>query len=168
MLNDEEKPVKSSLDDMELEEQPDNLVDKQGNLEQQPNDAEDKSTGLKENEEVRVDEQPCVETDLAPLKVKKKKCQRALRPNYVLRSVQLRKKKLGMALKPPFGQLSATTPAAKKTKSRIKKPEVIVPPIFLEDFSGQPRIRSINHLMTHEPFVENLSRPDDSKRDKVT
>nr|GEU84537.1 protein exportin 1A [Tanacetum cinerariifolium] len=102
--NDEEQPVKSSLDEMELEEQPVNLVDKQGNLEQQPNDSKDKSTILKENEEVKVDEKPCVETDLAPPKVKKKKCQQALRRNHVLRSAHLRKKKLGMALKPPFGQ----------------------------------------------------------------
>ncbi|GJY10499.1 hypothetical protein Tco_0378684 [Tanacetum coccineum] len=57
MLNDEEKPVKSSLDDMELEQQLDN---------------------------VKVDEKPCVGADLAPLKVKKK-YQRTSRLNYVLR-----------------------------------------------------------------------------------
>ncbi|GKE03149.1 hypothetical protein Tco_1391132, partial [Tanacetum coccineum] len=89
-----------------------------------------------------------------PLKVKKKNCQRALRPNYILRSAKDRKKKLAMALKPPFGQQSATTRFPKKRKSRIMKTEVIVPPFDLEDISGQPRIRSINDKMTHEPFVE--------------
>ncbi|GKD23375.1 hypothetical protein Tco_1225078, partial [Tanacetum coccineum] len=77
-------------------------------------------------------------------------------------------KKLAMALKPPFGQQSATTLVPKKRKSKIMKTEVIVPPFGLEDISGQPRIRSINDIMTHEPFVENLSRPDDCKSDKVT
>ncbi|GKA19785.1 hypothetical protein Tco_0699700 [Tanacetum coccineum] len=142
-----DKPVKSSLDDMELEQQPDNVVDKQRHVEQQPNDAF----------EVKVNEKPCVWIDFTPLKVKQKKCQRALRPNYVLRSAERRKKKLGMALKPPFGQQSATTLAPKKTRSRSMKTDVIAPPIFLEDISGQPRIRSINHLMTHEPFLENMS-----------
>ncbi|GJU76953.1 phospholipase-like protein [Tanacetum coccineum] len=58
--------------------------------------------------------------------------------------------------------------SSKKKKSRIMKIEVIVPPFDLEDFSGQPQIRSINHIMTHEPFVENMSRTDDCKSDKVT
>nr|GEY66625.1 hypothetical protein [Tanacetum cinerariifolium] len=69
---------------------------------------------LKENFEVKVYEKPCVGPDFAPLTVKKKKCQHALRPNSVLRSVERRKKKLGMDLKPSFGQQSATTPAPKK------------------------------------------------------
>nr|GEU34697.1 reverse transcriptase domain-containing protein [Tanacetum cinerariifolium] len=37
MLNDEEKPGKSSLNDMELEQEPDKIAVKQGILEQQPN-----------------------------------------------------------------------------------------------------------------------------------
>nr|GEX47564.1 phospholipase-like protein [Tanacetum cinerariifolium] len=37
-----------------------------------------------------------------------------------------------------------------------------------KDISGQPRIQSMNHIMTHDPFVENLSRPDGCKSDKVT
>ncbi|GJY47707.1 hypothetical protein Tco_0436770 [Tanacetum coccineum] len=142
-----DKLVKSSLDDMELEQQPDNVVDKQRHVEQQPNDAF----------EVKVNEKPCVWIDFTPFKVKQKKCQHALRPNYVLRSAGRRKKKLGMALKPPFGQQSATTLAPKKTRSRSMKTDVIAPPIFLEDISEQPRIWSINHLMTHEPFLENMS-----------
>ncbi|GKB40119.1 phospholipase-like protein [Tanacetum coccineum] len=48
------------------------------------------------------------------------------------------------------------------------KTDVISPPIFLEDISEQPRIRLINHLMKHELFLENLSRPDDCQREKVT
>ncbi|GJW20153.1 phospholipase-like protein [Tanacetum coccineum] len=114
MLNDEEKPVKSSLNDMELEQEPDKIVVKQGILEQQPNAAKGKTTILEETVGVKVEEKPSLGRGLGPLKVKKKNCQRALRPNYVLRSAQVRKKKLAMALKPPFGQQSATTPAPKK------------------------------------------------------
>ncbi|GJW89962.1 phospholipase-like protein [Tanacetum coccineum] len=79
-------------------------------------------------------------------------------PNLSASTVQCqdRKKKLDMALKPPYGQQSATTPIPKKRKSRIMKTEVIMPPFDLEDFSRQPRIRSINHIMTHEPFIEAL------------
>ncbi|GKB40993.1 phospholipase-like protein [Tanacetum coccineum] len=147
MLNDEEKPVKSSLNDMELEQEPDKIAIKQGILEQQPNAPKGKTTILEETVGVKVEEKPVLGRGLGPLKVKKKKnCQRALRPNYVLRSAQDRKKKLAMALKPPFGQQSATTLILKKRKSRIMKTEVIVPPFDLE----------------------NLSRPDDCKSDKVT
>ncbi|GJR34581.1 phospholipase-like protein [Tanacetum coccineum] len=135
MLNDEEKPVKSSLADMELEQQPNNLV--------------------------KADDKP----DDAPVKVKKKKCQSALRPDYVLRSIERRKKKLGMALKPPHGQQSATILAPRKIRSKSMNMDVITPPIFLEDMFGHPRTWSINLLMTHEPFIE---APDDCKRDKVT
>ncbi|GKA27862.1 phospholipase-like protein [Tanacetum coccineum] len=162
-----EKPVKSSLNDMELEQEPDKIAVKQGILEQQPNAPKVNTIVFKETVRVKVEEKPRLRRGLGPLKVKKKNCQRALRPNYVLRSAKDRKKKLAMALKPPFGQQSATTLVPKKRKSRIMKTEVIVPPFGLEDISGQPRIRSINDIMTHEPFVENLSRPDDCKSDKV-
>ncbi|GKF65163.1 hypothetical protein Tco_0191680, partial [Tanacetum coccineum] len=101
-----------------------------------PNDACDEvevdNFVLEETVEVKVEEKPSLGRGLGPLKVKKKNCQRALRPNYVLRSAQVRKKKLVMALKPSFGQQSATTPAPKKIKSRITKTEVIVPPFVLE------------------------------------
>ncbi|GKE34320.1 phospholipase-like protein, partial [Tanacetum coccineum] len=146
MLNDEEKHVKSSLNDMELKQEPEKIAVKQGILEQQPNDAKGKTTVLEETVGVKVKEKPSLWRGLRPLKAKKKNCQRALRPNYVLRSAQIRKKKLAMAVKPPFGQQSATTPAPKKIKSQIPKTEVIVPPFVLE----------------------NLSRPDDCKSDKVT
>ncbi|GKD40410.1 phospholipase-like protein [Tanacetum coccineum] len=146
MLNDEEKHVKSSLNDMELEQEPDKIDVKQGILEQQPNAPKGKTTVFEETVWVKVEEKPGLGRGVGPLKVKKKNCQRAFRPNYLLRSTKDRKKKLAMALKPPFGQQSATTP----------------------DISGQPRIGSINDIMTHEPFVENLSRPGDCKSDKVT
>nr|GEY87745.1 hypothetical protein [Tanacetum cinerariifolium] len=149
ILNDEVNPHKSSLDDMDLKHQPDNVIDKRPLVEQQPNDEfivveKDKTIG------------------------KKKKCQHALRINYVLRPTQERNKKLNMALKPPFGQQSATTAAPKKPRSMTMNTYVIVSPVFVENISEQPRTRSINQLMTHEPFVENLSRPHDCKRDKVT
>ncbi|GKC60205.1 phospholipase-like protein [Tanacetum coccineum] len=166
MLNDEEKPVKPSLNDMELEQEPDKTAVKQGILEQQPN-APKKTTVIEETVGVKVEEKYGLGRGVGPLKVKKKNCQRVLRPNYLLRSAKDRKKKLAMDLKPPFGQQSATTSVPKKRKSMIVKTEVIVPPFDLEDISGQPRIWSINDIMTHEPFVENLSRPDDCKSDKV-
>ncbi|GJU29892.1 hypothetical protein Tco_1173481 [Tanacetum coccineum] len=117
-LNDEENPTKSSLDDMDLKHQPDNVIDKQPPVEQQPDDEfivveKDKTIVLKENVEVKVDEKPYIGTDFASLKGKKKKCQHALKTNYVLRLAQARNKKFDMALKPPFGQQSATTPAPK-------------------------------------------------------
>ncbi|GJX15162.1 phospholipase-like protein [Tanacetum coccineum] len=168
LLNDEEKPVKSSLNDMELEQEPDKIDVKQGILEQQPNAPKGKTIVFEETVGVKVEEKLGLGRGVCPLKVKKKNCQRALRPNYLLRSAKDRKKKLDMALKPPFGQQLATTSVPKKRKSRFMKTEVNVPPFDFEDISGQPRIRSMNDIMTHEHFVENLSRPDDCKSDKVT
>ncbi|GJT88898.1 phospholipase-like protein [Tanacetum coccineum] len=99
------------------------------------NAPKEKTTVLEETIGVKVEEKPRLGRGLGPLKVKKKKnCQQALRPNYVLRSTQDRKKKLAMALKPPFGQQSTTTPVPKKRKSKIMKTEVIVPPF---DFEGK-------------------------------
>nr|GEY62079.1 phospholipase-like protein [Tanacetum cinerariifolium] len=167
LLNDEERPVKSSLNDMELEQEPDKIDVKQGILEQQPNAPKGKTIVLEETIEVKVKENPGLGRGVGPFKVKKKNFQRALRPNYLLRSAKDRKKKLAMALKPPFGQQSATTPVPINIKSTFMKTEVNVPPFDLEDISGQPRIRSMNDIMTHESFVENLSRPDDYKSDKV-
>nr|GEU89157.1 phospholipase-like protein [Tanacetum cinerariifolium] len=126
LLNDEEKPIKSSLNDIELKKEPDKI------------------------------DKPRLGRGVGPLKVKKKNCQRDLRPNYLLRSAKDRKKKLALAPKPPFGQQSATTPVPKKRKSKFMKIEVNVPPLDLEDILGQPRIRSMNDIMTHEPFVEHL------------
>nr|GEW50332.1 phospholipase-like protein [Tanacetum cinerariifolium] len=138
LFNDEEQPVKSSLNDLELQQESDKV------------------------------DGPNLERGLGTLKFKKKNCQCALRPNYLLRSAQIRKKKMDMSLKSPFGQQSDTTLVPTKRKTRLKKTYDIVLPFDLEDISGQLRIRSINHIMTHDPFVKNQSRPDDCKSDKVT
>nr|GEU30425.1 phospholipase-like protein [Tanacetum cinerariifolium] len=41
-------------------------------------------------------------------------------------------------------------------------------PENMKEISRQPKIRSLNKLMTLQVFVENLSRPDGCKKDKVT
>ncbi|GKD43783.1 hypothetical protein Tco_1268428, partial [Tanacetum coccineum] len=46
--------------------------------------------------------------------------------------------------------------------------DTIVAPDFEEEISGQPKMLSINELMIIQEFVENLSRPHDCERDKVT
>nr|GEX11598.1 hypothetical protein [Tanacetum cinerariifolium] len=168
LLNDEEQLAKSSLNDMELQQEPDIVDVKDGILEQQANTDKGKTTVIQESVGVTVEEQPSLGRGLGTLKFKKKNCKRALRPNYVLRSAKIRKKKMDMSLKSPFGQQSDTTPVPTKRKTRLNKTEDIVPPFDLEDIFGQPRIQSMNHIMTHDLFVENLSRPDGFKSDKVT
>ncbi|GKC65727.1 phospholipase-like protein, partial [Tanacetum coccineum] len=160
MLNDEEKPVKSSLNDMELEQEPDKIAVKQGILEQQPNAPKVNTTVFEETVGVKVEEKPGLRRGLGPLKVKKNNCQRALRPNYVLRSAKDRKKKLAMALKPPFGQQSATTPVPKKRKSRIMKTEVIVPPFGLENLSRPDDCKSDKHLDLWTDLMWSLRPPE--------
>nr|GEX49154.1 hypothetical protein [Tanacetum cinerariifolium] len=132
------------------------------------NDEEQPAKSSLNDLEVTVEEGPSLGRGLGTLKFKKKNCQCALRPNYVLRSAQIRKKKMAMSLKSPFGQKSDTTVVPTKRKTRLKKTDDIVLPFDLEDISGQLRIRSINHVMTHDPFVENMSRPYGCKSDKVT
>nr|GEV60179.1 hypothetical protein [Tanacetum cinerariifolium] len=114
------------------------LLIKDGILEQQANADKGKTTVIQETVEVTVEEQPSLGRGLGTLKFRKKNYEWALRPNYVLRSAKIRKKKMAMSLK--------STP----------------------DISKQPRIQSINYILTHDPFVENLSRPDGLKSDKVT
>ncbi|GJR54329.1 hypothetical protein Tco_1404850 [Tanacetum coccineum] len=114
MLNDEEKPVKSSLNDMELEQETDKIDVKQGILEQQPNAPKGKTTVFEETVRVKVEEKPGLGRVAGPLKVKKKNCQRALRPNYLLRSAKDRKKKLAMALKPHWSTISYNSSSQKK------------------------------------------------------
>nr|GEU60341.1 phospholipase-like protein [Tanacetum cinerariifolium] len=58
MLNDEEKPVKSSLNDMELEQKPDKIAVKQESLEQLPNAPKGKIIVLEETVRVKVEEKP--------------------------------------------------------------------------------------------------------------
>ncbi|GJZ46209.1 phospholipase-like protein [Tanacetum coccineum] len=143
LFNDEEQPAKSSLNDLELQQEPDKVDVKDGILEQQAIADKGKTTVIQETVGVTVDEGPSLGRGLGTLKFKKKNYERALR-NYI--------------------QLQFPT----KRKTRLKKTDDIVMPFDLEDISGQPRNRSINHIMTHDPFVENLSRPDGCKSDKVT
>nr|GEZ14874.1 hypothetical protein [Tanacetum cinerariifolium] len=149
LFNDEEKPVKSLLNDLELQQEPDIVDVKDGILEQQANTDKGKTTVIQETVEVTVKEKPSSGKGLGTLKFKKKNCERALRPYYVLRSAKIRKKKMVMSLKSPFGQQSDTTLVPTKRKTRLNKTEYIVRPFDLE-----PRIRSMNHIMTHDPFVE--------------
>ncbi|GJZ17796.1 hypothetical protein Tco_0553919, partial [Tanacetum coccineum] len=73
------------------------------------------------------------------------------------------KKRLAMALESPFGQQPPTTPVPPKHISSSVKCDSILPPDFEE-----PKMRSINELMTMEVFVEQLSRPQNCKKDKVS
>ncbi|GJW41245.1 hypothetical protein Tco_0067090 [Tanacetum coccineum] len=56
-----------------------------------------------------------------------------------------------------------TTPVPQKTRSMSSIGDTIVAPEFEEEISGQPKIQSINELMTMQEFVE-----DGFERDKVT
>ncbi|GJZ03967.1 hypothetical protein Tco_0537242 [Tanacetum coccineum] len=91
-----------------------------------------------------------------------------MKTNYVLRSAKERKKRLAMALESSFGQQPPTTPVQPKRTSRSVHYDFILPPNFEEDVSGQPKMRSINELMTMEVFVEQLSRPQNCKKDKIS
>ncbi|GJR37242.1 phospholipase-like protein [Tanacetum coccineum] len=136
LFNDEEQPAKSSLNDLELQQEPDKVDVKDGILEQQPNADKGKTTVIQEI--------------------------------VGLQSAQIRKKKMVVSLKSPFGQQSDITLVPTKRKTRLKKTDDTVLPFDLEDIFGQPQIQSINHIMTYDLFVENLSRPDGCKSDKVT
>ncbi|GJZ17795.1 hypothetical protein Tco_0553918, partial [Tanacetum coccineum] len=83
-------------------------------------------------------------------------------------SAKERKKRLTMALESPFGQQPPTTPVPTKNISMSVNCDFILPPDFEEDVSGQPKMRSINELITMEVFVEQLSRPQNCKKDKVS
>ncbi|GJV79427.1 hypothetical protein Tco_1515297 [Tanacetum coccineum] len=98
----------------------------------------------------------------------KKRKKSDMKTNYVLRSAKERKKRLAMVLESPFGQQPPTTPVPPKRISRSVNCDFILPPDFEEDVSGQPKMRSINELMTMEVFVEQLSRPQNCKKDKVS
>nr|GEV19525.1 phospholipase-like protein [Tanacetum cinerariifolium] len=168
LFNDEKKPAKSSLNNFGFQQEP-NIVDvKDGILEQKANANKGKTIVIQETFWVTVEERPSLGRGLGTLKFKKKNCERALRPNYVLRSAKIRKNEMAMSLKSPFGQQSDTAHVPTKRKTRLKKTEDIVLPFDLEDISGQPRIQSMNHIMTYDPFVVNLSRPEGCKSDKVT
>ncbi|GJS08559.1 phospholipase-like protein [Tanacetum coccineum] len=126
LFNNEEQPAKSSLNDLELQQEPDKVDVKDGILEQQPITDKGKTTVYSN-----------------------------------------KKEEDGYVSKITICQQSDTTPVPTKRNTRLKKTDDIVLPFNLEDISGQPRIRSINHIMTQDLFVENLSRPDGCKSDKV-
>nr|GEY95411.1 phospholipase-like protein [Tanacetum cinerariifolium] len=132
VLNDEEMIPNVSLDDMKFQHEEENLRVKNTPLEHQPVDElidaqKDTTNLLPENVKdefnksnyvnvVKADYKPSLETVFAAnIKSKKKKC--GLQKNYVLRSIQERKKMLAMALGSPYGQLGTTTPAPPKIRS---------------------------------------------------
>ncbi|GJR44093.1 hypothetical protein Tco_1312196 [Tanacetum coccineum] len=171
-----------SLDDMKLQDEEEKLISTPAPVNHQHVDElidvhKDKTAMLQENVKdlsnksqyvnvVKEDYKPCLELVFANVKAKRKKC--GIERNPVLRSVKERKKRLAMSMDSPFGQQATTTPASPKTISRSVNGDFFAPPEFLEDVSGEPKMRSINELMTLEVFVEQLSRPHNCIRDKVT
>ncbi|GJU16912.1 hypothetical protein Tco_1144878 [Tanacetum coccineum] len=89
---------------------------------------------------VKDDYKPCLASVFSNVKPKRKK--RGFERNYVLRSVKERKRRLAMSLDSLYGQQARCVWSAK--------------------------IRSINELMTLEVFVEQLLRPHNFKKEKVT
>ncbi|GKA49032.1 phospholipase-like protein [Tanacetum coccineum] len=181
VLNDEESIPNYSLDDMKLQDEEEKLISTPAPVNHQQVDElidvhEDKTTVLQENVKdlsnksqyvnvVKEDYKPCLGMVFANVKAKRKKC--GIERNYVLRSVKERKKRLAMSMDSLFGQQATTTPAPPKIISRSVNGDFIAPPEFLEDVSGEPKMRSINELMTLEVFVEQLSRPHNCIRDKL-
>ncbi|GJW34815.1 hypothetical protein Tco_0057735 [Tanacetum coccineum] len=78
------------------------------------------------------------------------------------------KEEAGYSLSLRFGQQATTTLAPPKTISKSVNGDFIAPPEFLKDVFGEPKMRSINELMTLEVFVEQLSRTHNCIMDKVT
>nr|GEV14154.1 hypothetical protein [Tanacetum cinerariifolium] len=161
VLNDEESIPNYSLDDMKLQDEEDKLITTPAPVNHQPVDElidvhEDKTTVLQEN----------VKVFFANVKAKRKKC--SIKRNYVLRFVKERKKRLAMALDSSFGQQATTTLAPPKIISRSVNGDYIASPEFLEDVSGEPKMRLINELMTLEVFVVQMLRPHSCIRDKLT
>nr|GEX99748.1 phospholipase-like protein [Tanacetum cinerariifolium] len=132
LFNDEEQPAKSSLKDLELQQEQDTVDVKDGISKQQANADKGKTIVIQETVGVTVKEQPSLGRGLCTLEFKKKNYERAFRPNYVLRSAKIRKKKMAMSLKSPFGQQSDTIPIPTKRKTRLNKTKDIVLPFDLE------------------------------------
>nr|GEU40811.1 transposase, MuDR, MULE transposase domain protein [Tanacetum cinerariifolium] len=182
VLNDEEIIPNYSLDDMKLQDKEEKLISTLAPINDQQVDElidvhEDKTTMLQENVKdqsnksqyvnvVTDDYKPYLGMILDNVKTKRSKC--GIERNYALRFVKERKKRLAMALDSLFGQQATTTPSSPKTISMSVNEDFIAPPEFLEDVSGELKMRSINELMTLEVFVEPLSRPHYFIRDKVT
>nr|GEY47569.1 hypothetical protein [Tanacetum cinerariifolium] len=121
VLNDKEMIPNVSLDDMKFQHEEENFPVKDTPLEHQLVD-------------VLIDAQKDT-TNLLPDNVK----------NYVLRSIQERKKRLAIALGSPYGQLGTTTPAPPKTRSMTSIEDTIMAP----------------------EFEVILSRPNGHKKDKL-
>ncbi|GKB02814.1 phospholipase-like protein [Tanacetum coccineum] len=157
VLNDEEIIPNVSLDDMKFQHEEENFPVKDTPLEHQPVDE-------------LIDAQKD-STNLLPENVKdeinKSKYVNVVKADYKA-PLETRKKKLAMALGSPYGQLGTTTLAPPKTRSVTSIGDTIVAPEFEVEISRQPKIRSLNELLTLQVFVENLSRPDGCKKDKVT
>ncbi|GJR27954.1 phospholipase-like protein [Tanacetum coccineum] len=175
VLNDEETMPNYSLDDMKLEDEEEKWIATPAPVNHQHVDElvdvyEDIITVLQVNVKyvnvVKDNYKPCLAIVFSNVKPKRKKC--GIERNPVLRSVKERKKRLAMSMDSLFGQQATTTPASPKTISRSVNGDLFAPPEFLEDVSGEPKIRSINELMTLEVFVEQLSRPHNCIMDKVT
>nr|GEW70934.1 reverse transcriptase domain-containing protein [Tanacetum cinerariifolium] len=147
LFNDEEQPDKSSLNDLELQQEQDIVDVKDGISKQQANDDKGQTTVIQENVGVTVKEQHSLGRGLGTLKFKKNNYERAFRPNYVLRSAKIRKKKMAMSLKSPFGQQSDTIPIPTKRKTRLNKTEDIVLPFDLE--------KAQNHLSRPNPSLKS-------------
>nr|GEV82930.1 hypothetical protein [Tanacetum cinerariifolium] len=159
VLNDEEIIPNVSLDDIKVQHEEENLAVKP--LEHQPVDElidaqKDSTNLLPENVKdeinkskyvnvIKADYKPPLETVFAAnIRSKKKKC--GLQKN----------------------QLGTTTIAPPKTRSMTSIGDTIVAHEFEVEISGQPKIRSLNELLTLQVFVKNLLRPDGCKKDKVT
>nr|GEU54169.1 transposase, MuDR, MULE transposase domain protein [Tanacetum cinerariifolium] len=106
---------------------------------------------------VTDDYKPCLASVFAQVKKERKKSD--MKTNYVLRSAKERKKRLAMALESSFGQQPPTTLVAPKRISRSVNCDFILP-LDLK--------RSINELLIMEVFVEQLSRLQNCKKDKVS
>nr|GEW89428.1 hypothetical protein [Tanacetum cinerariifolium] len=88
LFNDEEKPSKSLLNDLELQQEPDIVDVRDGIIEQQANADKGKTTVIQETVRVTFEEKPSLGRGLGTLKFKMKNYERALKPNYVLRSAK--------------------------------------------------------------------------------
>ena len=114
LINDDEQPAKEVI------------------LEQQDNADKGKTTIIPPTVVTEVEDGACLGIGSGTIKINKQNCQSALRPNYLLRSAQIRKQKLGMYQKSSFCQQSDTTPFPTKRKSRLNKKDDILPPFEFE------------------------------------
>ncbi|GKB82273.1 hypothetical protein Tco_0949168, partial [Tanacetum coccineum] len=137
VLNNEESILNYSLDDMKLQDEEEKLISTLAPINHQ-----------------RVDELIDVHVDKTIVLQENVMKSSFFTYFYSYVSVKERKKRLAMSLDSPFGQQATPTLAPPKIISKSVNGDFIVPPEFLEDVSGEPKMRSINELMTLEVFVE--------------